>query len=277
MTMNIKDYREMPDDGLFEKIQRRLAVRRAMRIGGVVAAVAAVVTVAAIMLWPKGQEAEMAAVQQQSAAPVAVADEPQSMPVAAAEPSAKIAEPMAVREEMAVQPAVAQAEEAEQELDAAALLPQNTPVVADLKVPQENDSREAYRREVGCMPVYIGPADDTVKPAIVINTTAAEAKAGAPVTHYDNVIWAPNVIIPNGDVEDNRTFSIKATSEISDFHMHIYNRSGRRIFMSTDPAFVWDATMGGTKVPQGAYVWVATFRDSDGEPRMEKGTVTVIR
>ena len=49
------------------------------------------------------------------------------------------------------------------------------------------------------------------------------------------------------------------------------------VYSTSDINAAWDATVGGAQVPQGAYVWVATFRDSDGVSRREAGTVTVVR
>ena len=46
--MNWKDYKEIPDEGMFEAIQKRLRVRRAWRIGGIATAVVTVAVVAAI-------------------------------------------------------------------------------------------------------------------------------------------------------------------------------------------------------------------------------------
>ena len=51
--MNWKEYTETPDEGQFEAIQKRLRVRRAWRIGGGVAVLAAVAVVAAVALAPK--------------------------------------------------------------------------------------------------------------------------------------------------------------------------------------------------------------------------------
>jgi len=97
------------------------------------------------------------------------------------------------------------------------------------------------------------------------------------IVHEDNLMWAPNVIVPNGDVDENRTFKLKFTSAVTDFRIVIFNRGGRQLYQSNDPAFEWDGTHDGTAMPQGAYVWVAKFRDSDGRAHQEKGTVTVLR
>lgn len=277
--MKLKDYRETPDEGMFEKIHQRLTVRRAMRLGGVAAAVVAVVAVAVVAVSvfvlqdkhdhvePTGMD-ELAAVLQDTVAvtdiQVAVATQASEQTVPAtqvmhASTASEVAEPAPTEEDLSF---------------LAALLPQGTPVVATL-----NESEaEGYPDYTHNMPVYLGKVtpDDTTSPIVVINTPKAD-KAGQQQVHFDNVIWAPNLIVPDGDVDENRVFSIKSTSTLTNFKLHIYNRNGRRIFLTTDPAFTWDATMDGVRVPQGAYVWVATFRDSDGNPRQEQGTVTVIR
>ena len=95
--------------------------------------------------------------------------------------------------------------------------------------------------------------------------------------HEDNLFWTPNIIVPSGDVDANRTFSVKFTSAVSNFHIYIYNRAGHQVYQTSDPSFVWDGTSKGTTLPQGAYIWVMKFRDSAGKPHEERGTVTIIR
>ena len=100
---------------------------------------------------------------------------------------------------------------------------------------------------------------------------------GEPPLHVDNIVWAPNIIIPSSDEEGVRTFGLRFSSEVSDFRIRIYNRAGRQVYKSTDPHFQWDGAVGGTQMPQGAYVWVANFRDKEGNPHQENGTVTLVR
>ncbi len=270
--MDLKDYKEMPEDGLFEKIQRKLAVRRATRIGGAVLGAVAVIGTAAVLMWPQSnaEVATMASVQP-LAEETAVVVEPAAAPTIAntAEPVAnKVAKSAATAEP--VQPAAVVDEHAY----LAAMLPQGMPVVQTL---DESSAESGPIRITNGVPLAGQTVvADTTSPATGTNTSKAD-KAGQPMAHYDNVIWAPNVIIPDGEVDENRTFTIKATSAMTDFKLHIYNRNGRRIYLTADPAFAWDGTMNGERVPQGAYVWVATFRDTDGVPRQERGTVTVLR
>lgn len=110
---------------------------------------------------------------------------------------------------------------------------------------------------------------------------AVHPKTDEPTTpatpHYDNLLLAPTVIVPAADEEENRRFKVLAAEEVSDFRMAIFNRAGRQVFSTQNIDQAWDATHDGTLVPQGAYVWVARYRDSEGHPRSEKGTVVVVR
>ena len=118
------------------------------------------------------------------------------------------------------------------------------------------------------------------EPVNTSDATVPAVKSGesTPSTpHYDNVLWAPNIISPMAEEDENRVFKVKATSTVSDFHMVVYNRGGRQVFASNDINRGWDARREGSMVPQGTYIWVARFRDSSGTLRQEKGSVTVVR
>ena len=54
--MDLKDYREQPDSGLFEGITRRVRRRRLMRMGGAAAGVVAVAAVLCVALWPASED-----------------------------------------------------------------------------------------------------------------------------------------------------------------------------------------------------------------------------
>lgn len=264
---------EQPDEGTYEKIRRRLVLRRTLRIGVPVLGVLAFVAVA---LWPragenKGDVMPQTGLQQQM---VAAANEP----VSAEEtlPDDKISVPTDKTQE-----------DGAESLDVDKLLPDANLNVAQVQPPIAETWTKGDCPFVA-RPLNDGSADsaatETVIPDIVITTkpdlSTPAPKAGEPQPepyHEDDLLWAPNIITPNGDVDKNRTFGIKTSSALKDFRVHIYNRRGQRVFSSTDPNFVWDATYDGAAVPQGAYVWVATFRDSGGKPRSETGTVVVVR
>ncbi len=268
----------MPDEGLFEKIERRMVRRRVARVGGVCAAVCCVAAV--VLLWPRSEGEDVVAKEPQAemtpTAPMA------TEPVAVEPVAAAVHAEASVREAEAVTVADA-ADEVEKtttdepvlridENDVAVVMAQQvTPKAMPLvdNAEQAVDGTESLQR--------VDSVDTARTAALPDDEDMGAPKAGQPVPHFDNVLWAPNMIIPDGEVDENRVFSIKTTSPITDFKLHIYNRNGRRIYLTTDPAFAWDATMNGARVPQGAYVWVATFRDTDGNPRQEQGTISVIR
>lgn len=273
--MDWKEYKEIPDEGMFEAIQKRLRVRRAWRIGGGVAVVVLVAAVAIAMLTHK----EETVVSEQETAVLA---EPQEALVAEVQEAADFD---VTTDEMSAKQS--------QNTQTDALLPE--PQMQVVAVAEPNDERVTSSASF-TMPTVRPRTAKVVseKPAVVQSTETKESvdvahnaaavlepKFGGTETpttyHEDNILWTPNIITPNGDEPENRVFRVIATSELQDFRMHIYNRGGRLIFRTSDINATWDATVNGAALPQGAYVWVATFRDSEGVPRREAGTVTVVR
>ena len=91
-------------------------------------------------------------------------------------------------------------------------------------------------------------------------------------------LWIPNVFIP-GD-ERNGIFSISTNQQLLEFELYLYDRRGRLVYTSDDPQFEWDGTdMQGHPLPQGAYVYVFSYRlaSSDTYRYPVKGTVTLLR
>jgi len=273
--MDWKEYRETPDDGMFEAIQKRLRVRRAWRIGGgvaVLAVAAAVVTLAVSA--PKDET---------------VAEEPLVVAAVQAEPEAVAATVQA--DAVAPVATAVKADEQGREGQTVSILPEPQMQVVAVAEPVDVNVAQTMTFAVPAVSprqarnvasekeenlVQAEPKTDANAETVAKLDTKFGGMEPEPY-HEDNLIWAPNVIAPASEKDENRVFKVIATSELKEFHMYIYNRGGRRVFSTSDINAAWDATIGGTMVPQGAYVWVATFRDSDGVSRRETGTVTVIR
>lgn len=276
--MNLKEYKVQPDEGIYEKIERRLRLRRWARVGGFCMTVAAVGVAVWAALPSKANEEVVA---QAVGVPAAATTEMRPVEV----------QPMAT---VAVGPKeISQPKGSLGAEKTAAAVDKESQTVAAIQQP-ETGMPAPSRKEL--QPAAPSPAEILVQnapeaqfvaehpQAVVPEAPEAEApvavKAGDPSqtpVHTDNLIWAPTAIIPNGDVDENRTFGLKFSSSVTDFHIYIYNRGGRRVFMSADPSFVWDGTNHGTALPQGAYVWVARYRDTNGRLCQEKGTVTIVR
>jgi len=67
------------------------------------------------------------------------------------------------------------------------------------------------------------------------------------------VIYPPNAITPNGDGVNDR-FTFESACKISSWELHIYDRWGKEIFSSFDPAVTW----GAEDQPEGAYMYRLT-------------------
>ncbi len=265
--MKLNEYQVKPDEGLFDRVARRLMLRRLARIGGGVLAAAAVATAAWWLLTPNPSAPE-------AAAPTA------SLEVAtAAEPVAQTptTEPL---DRTAGTPAVTAAAPQSAPAPARPSIAEAQPLLPATTAAPSQTAPELPRSGVA--------STDTPFAELILESAtgagaapAVQPKADEPTTpatpHYDNLLLAPTVIVPAADNEENRRFKVLAAEEVSDFRMAIFNRAGRQVFSTQSIDQAWDATHDGTLVPQGAYVWVARYRDSEGHPRTEKGTVVVVR
>lgn len=80
----------------------------------------------------------------------------------------------------------------------------------------------------------------------------------------------PNVFSPNGDGR-NDYFKILEPEEhfcVKNFNISIFNRWGKRIYESGDPAFKWT----GDELPAGVYFYVMKYNQYN-----QSGTITIIR
>ncbi len=267
--MNLKEYREMPDEGLFEKVSRRLMVRRLARVGGVTAAAVVVVGAAIWLLTPSKAKdvAEMPMLQ------ASVNEEIQGSALKKSNEDERTWQ--TVSPDRVVEPSVVA----------------NQPVVA-VNAEERRISEHTHMKVTETVIEPVLPASkvistDTPMAELIVESghegatqSPAQPKAGDPTIqtpHYENLLLAPTIIVPSADDEQNRQFGVLAATEISDFHMAIFNRAGRQMFSTNDITHKWDATSDGNPVPQGAYVWMARFRDAEGNPRTERGTVVVVR
>lgn len=276
MNNNWKDYEVKPDEGLFDAVRRRLRRRRALRIGGVTLAVVAIAAVA--LLLQKGDNATDA-IEAGQGAPVAVVSEPAvdaSMPeVVGGDDKAK---------------AKKEAENVVEIVEPSHEMAVLTHELPKIKEPEDDilfdesllgmlAEAPVCHRQGTETPVVKHDSANAVQVPVQNKENATTAKVGAVTPDpykEDNILWAPNIITPNGDVAENRVFRVVASSDVSEFHLYIYNRGGRLVFKSSNINEEWNASHNGTPVPQGAYVWVATFRGTDGSSHREAGTVTVV-
>lgn len=267
--MDLKNYIEMPDEGVYEKIEQRLVLRRWLRVGGIMLATMAVVGAGMWLLSPRNEAADssmqtVAVVQQES-----MLEMPEET-VALQQTEATTLSTVASNHNEVVPPTNHPLPTTP--LPATPLpatryqLPEPQPVLPSPSVkPAQNEMAE----------LILEP--QATEPATATTQSAKSGETPTPTPHVDNVLWAPNAIAPGFDDDAVREFKLVATSAVTDFRLIIVNRGGRQVFSTSNINEAWDGTMDGHALPQGAYVWVARFRDTAGNMRQERGTVTLIR
>lgn len=279
--MDLKNFRVQPDAGLYEKIERRLRVRRLARVGGGVAAACVAVAAVVWSAWPAEKATPMVDPGMVAVAEKAEVAMPQEVSTVAVAETGEAVSTAVVREtpSVAVKPTVSEAVPPAP-VKVASAVPVSQGEVKTAAAPVVEQAKVASVAEVVKTPATAKAEPTTVNGDVVQVAQTSTAKSKDPtstVVHVDDLVWAPNVIAPNGDVDENRSFKLKFSSTVSEFRIAIFNRGGRQVYKSNDPTFEWDGTHDGMVMPQGAYVWIAKFRDSAGKPHQEKGTVTIIR
>jgi len=91
----------------------------------------------------------------------------------------------------------------------------------------------------------------------------------------------PNAFTPNGD-DKNDLFLAKGSGEInlvSDFRMLIFDRWGKVVFESSDPAEGWNGRLqnNGSLLPFGVYSYLATYDIPVFGTQERRGVATLIR
>lgn len=88
-------------------------------------------------------------------------------------------------------------------------------------------------------------------------------------------IYIPNAFTPGGLNPVFKPFNVYVDAE--DYRFLIYDRWGRRVFVSKNPAQGWDGRIYGEKAPVGTYIYQLRFKKKNGNTFEKKGTVTLLR
>jgi gliding motility-associated-like protein len=98
------------------------------------------------------------------------------------------------------------------------------------------------------------------------------------ITIYpEMVIYIPNAFTPdNNQLNDIWCPSMIGVLE-EGYQLDVYDRWGKRIFVSSTLGEGWDGRVNGKVAPVGVYVWVLSYRDAAGKDYKRRGQVTVVR
>lgn len=96
----------------------------------------------------------------------------------------------------------------------------------------------------------------------------------------DCELFIPTAFTPDGDAYNDEFYLVQGCSNLQAFQIRIFNRWGREVFSSDDPAQSWDGTIDGRPAATGVYAWVVEYVYAGGEGSrrdVKQGTVTLLR
>lgn len=91
-----------------------------------------------------------------------------------------------------------------------------------------------------------------------------------------NDIFIPNAFTPNNDGK-NDFFNITLPSTFKDITLQVFNRWGTTVCQGTGNNVYWDGSYKGVQQPVGVYIYSLNYSTRDGERKILKGTLTLIR
>ena len=91
-------------------------------------------------------------------------------------------------------------------------------------------------------------------------------------------VLAPNVIMPEGEIEVNRRFRLFCSDDIEAAEVDIFDRMGRHLAHFDGLTEEWDGTYNGKPLPQGAYAYYVRYIDgSNRNWKTKAGTFSILR
>ena len=131
----------------------------------------------------------------------------------------------------------------------------------------------------GCQGQYIYSDGGTFTiTQTVVNEFGCANTAEGQVSVSGSVFYAPTAFTPDGDGLNDVWLPV--VRGVSEYALRITNRWGQLVFETTDPDEPWLGQMGSEGqhyVPNGMYLYRATYTDQIGYPRMAEGHLHVAR
>lgn len=128
-------------------------------------------------------------------------------------------------------------------------------------------------------PVYQFQQPGTYNIALTVTNEAtgcASSDSSVTIIVSEAALEFPNAFTPNGDGV-NDVFC-PAFRSLKSYELTIYNRWGRRVFTSTDPAEGWDGSENGKDAAAGTYYFIAKAEGYErGVIFYRKGSITLLR
>ncbi|MES2567412.1 MAG: CotH kinase family protein [Bacteroidota bacterium] len=119
------------------------------------------------------------------------------------------------------------------------------------------------------------PSPSITNDSVAIQLTTSENV----IAHYNEKtkeVVFPTAFTPNGDGR-NDILEPLGIRNVKSMTIEIWNRWGEQVFSSSDAAKGWDGNYKGTPAQTGVYAYLVKYMKSDGEEKIIKGNITLIR
>ena len=92
-------------------------------------------------------------------------------------------------------------------------------------------------------------------------------------------IKAPNAFSPNNDGINDEFLLAGIGTDLEKMELIIYNRWGEEVFVTNDINTGWNGKMNniGEQQPEEVYIWTISYTIRNGESRIDKGNLTLLR
>ena len=105
-------------------------------------------------------------------------------------------------------------------------------------------------------------------------TTVTITTPTVPITGTE--ISLPTAFSPNGDGRNEILLALGGINA-TDFSMQVWNRWGELVFGTNEIDEGWDGTYKGTQAQIGVYTYFIRYTNFEGDPKVVKGTITLVR
>ncbi len=96
------------------------------------------------------------------------------------------------------------------------------------------------------------------------------------VIPVETKIYLPNAFTPNGDSRNDIFIPILDFAP-KEYKMFVFDRTGKALFRTTDPAIGWDGTLNGSgKAREGVYVYHIEYLSHNGVRQVRTGNLTLV-
>jgi gliding motility-associated-like protein len=86
----------------------------------------------------------------------------------------------------------------------------------------------------------------------------------------------PSSFTPNNDGLNDQ-FRPAVSGHLTEYKIRIFDRFGEMLFITSDPYLGWNGKFKGTTQTSGVFVFTATYRFQNGEQKLARGTLVLIR